>query len=360
MNPAFKKIALRLFLISVPALIWVAWQLSLPKNQYTFRGWESLITGSSRWRTGFFPNQTLQMNEVGDLAPYTVNAVPHPVFWKTDALGYRNDESVCADPEVVVIGDSMAMGASLSQEDTLSAQLTRDSHHCVRSFAGGKLYSAMNQVYQSQLHPRWVILVLVERNTHVIDELKRFGFEKRLSWLDPVPFSVAVPWSHFMKKFYWNYRSAHGVFAAVQRSVVSPEDATSLIAPRVKISNPPEPELLFFGQAYNSDDGAEQIEPLKHTLTQFAAQLQTQGARLMVTFVPNKESVYYEQQGRPEPGLGKRLAEILPSDRYEYLDLIHLFQDEYQKNHELLHQSDDTHWNRKGVEVLSHAIAQRI
>lgn len=356
MNPVLKKMLLRLGLISVPALGWIIWQLCLPMNQYTFRGWESLITGSSRWRSGFFPNQSLQMKEVGDLGPYTINAVPHLVKWKTDREGYRNDETVCENPEVVVIGDSMAMGASLSQEDTLPMQLARDSKKCVRSFAGGKLYTAMNQVFQDNLHPRWVVLTLVERNTHVAEELKKFSFEKRLSWLDPVPFSIAVPWSHLMKKFYWNYRAAHGVVAAVRRSFTPPEEATHLIAPRLDQPNPPAPELLFLGETFNADDDANQIQSLKQTLQDFAKKIDPHGMRLLVTFVPNKESVYYEKQGRPEPTLGKRLAEILPAADYDYVDLIGAFKAEYQKNGIYLHQTDDTHWNSRGVHILSREI----
>jgi hypothetical protein len=297
------------------------------------------------------------MNEVGDLGPYTINAVPHSVAWETDSEGYRNSSEVCHDPEVVVIGDSTAMGASLTQKDTISEQLSRDAHTCVRSFAGGKLHASMNRVYRDGLHPRWVVVVLMERNTHVVEELKDFSTKPRLNWLDYVPRRLAVTWSHFRKNFYWGYRSSHGFMSALERSFDSPEEAVSIYAPRELEKKPPPPQLLFLGQVGDADDGPEQLEHLKNILSEFSEKIKAQGAQLVVSFVPNKESVYYELQGKPEPQLGTRIAKAFQSDEFAYVDLISRFKNEYQKNHELLHQSDDSHWNAKGVQLLSEAIA---
>src|SRR3569833_28063 len=104
---AQRKFFLKLILVSLPAWAWVLWQALLPLNQYTFRGWEALVAGKG-WSSGFYPSQTLMMNEVGDLVPYTLDAVPHTVEWKTDRFGYRNDPAQCSDPKVVILGDSMA------------------------------------------------------------------------------------------------------------------------------------------------------------------------------------------------------------------------------------------------------------
>jgi hypothetical protein len=253
MKQSFQK---NLSMISAPVLLWIIWQCSLPMNQYTFRGWEALIAGRG-WLAGFYPNQSLTMNEVGDLGPYTINAVPHFVAWETDNEGYRNSADVCHDPDVVVIGDSTAMGASLTQKDTISEQLARGANLCVRSFAGGKLHASMNRVYRDGLHPRWVVVVLMERNSHVVEELKDFSMKPRLDWLDYVPHALAVSWSHFRKNFYWAYRSAHGFVPALERSFASPQEAVAIYAPRVLEKNPPKPELLFLGQIGDADDGPE-------------------------------------------------------------------------------------------------------
>jgi hypothetical protein len=351
----FKKLTA----ISVPALVWVVWQCLLPLNQYTFRGWEALIAGHG-WFAGFYPDQYLQMTEVGDLGPYTINAVPHPVEWETDDEGYRNSKDVCRDPKVVIVGDSTAMGASLTQKDTISEQLARDSHLCVRSMAGGKLHASMNRVYHDGFHPRWVVVVLMERNTHVVEELKDISTTPRWNWLDDVPHRLAVRWSHFRKNFYWSYRSAHGIAAAVHRSFVSSEEAVGIYAPRVLEKNPPRPEVLFLNQLGDNGDGPEQLAGLKNILNEFSHKIKTQGAELIVSFVPNKESVYYSLQGQAEPKLGSRIAEAFRGSDFTYVDLISRFKKEYAENHELLHQTDDSHWNEKGVGILSQMISSVI
>lgn len=339
----------RLFLVGLPVGLWIIWQVSLPANQYTFRGWESLIAGSS-WRSGFFPSQQLAMTEVGDLAPYTMNAVPHEVFWQTDAEGYRNSKASCDHPEVVVLGDSMAMGASLSQPDTLPERLGRSLKTCVRSFAGGKLSAQIESIYKQGLQPKWVVLALVERNTHVLEELNRADLNREhsqlsLRWLEP----LEIAFTRLRNNYYWNYRAAHGVWGAVERSFTSTQASVKEYAPRIRVVNAPKPELLYFGNLSNANDSDEYLAKLRQDLNRFSQKLNQKNAKLVLTFIPNKESVYQGSRS----ALGEKLKNDLVSKEFTYVDAISYFRDQYKLNHELLYQTDDTHWNARGVETVA-------
>jgi hypothetical protein len=98
------------------------------------------------------------------------------------------------------------------------------------------------------------------------------------------------------------------------------------------------------------------LKRLKDILSEFSHKIKAQGAQLIVSFVPNKESIYYKLQGKPEPQLGNRIQAVFQSGDFTYIDLISRFKKEYEENHELLHQSDDSHWNEKGVKLLSEMI----
>ena len=339
----YKIIFSKLLLISIPLVLWCVWQSSLAFNQYTFRTWEALITPKSSifFKGPFYPNQTLSMTEVGDLAPYTSNAVSKQTIWNTDQYGYRNKSDLCRDPKIVIIGDSMAIGTSLTQSETFSEQLFNKTGQCTKSFAGGKIGDQANFIYSNKLHPNWVILVIAERMANTINELNTFGARGNSDFHFYSNYPLYIKWIHFRKNFYWNYRSAHGILSAIERSFKLPDE----------IQKSPNPQLLYFGDTESVENLSElEIIQLIKILDKFSESLEKNGAKLMVTFVPNKESIYPNES----KNFGSHFRNSLKSGvvKFNYVDLLKIFKQEYEKNHSLLHHTDDTHWNALGVSVL--------
>lgn len=354
-----KNILLKLALIASPALLWCVWQAYLPLQQYSFRAWEPLLVQSKIFKEPFYPNQAITMTEVGDLAPYTVNAIPKTVWWQTDESGYRNTPQLCRDPEWAVLGDSMAVGTSLSQEETVSVQLMQKIRACVRSYAGGKLYHGIQKIYGSGLKPKKLVIVLAERNFTVLRELEKvdsdsFKIENSKVGLN----GVLSRFLHLRKNIYWNYMSAHGVWASIERSFQSPESALKLYAPRTTMKDPPRPDLLFFGSTELSEGlNDEQIQNVVSLLDRFSQQMHAHGTEVIFTLAPNKESIYRAE----ETHFNGRLKAVLARNEhaFEYIDLISEFRKRYLKEGVVLHQSDDSHWNGEGVKVLVEAMTKQ-
>ena len=111
MKKLINKFGLFIALILVFNLIGV---IITPLNAYTFRSWEAVIPFLLTFDGGFYPNQAIEMTEVGDLAKGTEFAVPKQITFVTDAYGYRNFAKEVAHYDIVVVGDSMTAGSSLT------------------------------------------------------------------------------------------------------------------------------------------------------------------------------------------------------------------------------------------------------
>ena len=355
-----KKTVFRLTLILLPIFIWFAFQLALPLNQYTFRSWEALIVGPGWWSASFYPDQKIDSEEVGDLVPYTEDAILRHARWETDSLGYRNADSVRTGAEAIVIGDSTSIGTGLSQEDTLAEQVSRDSGLCVRSY-GGKLKHGLKQAYESGLHPKWVILTVLERAVGDIAELQNFELPSstEAKWNPRVWIQLKTLWSRFRKNVYWNYRASHGIKDALIRTFAGNETRNVSIAPSANETDV-HPKMRFMGATETENLSEDQISSLIQKLNRLAHTLSTQNAKLIFSIVPNKESIYSSPSRSITTQFQSRFNQTLKSPDFIYIDLFALYSKGYQEHGTLYHWTDDSHWNREGVQVLSRELKKRI
>src|SRR5882672_8068839 len=135
----FKKLGL----LGAPLMVLYVIELFfLPIDRFTFRVWEALYAGenTSLFLPGpFYPASQLSKIEKGDLAPHSPLAVEKNVVWQIDDYGYRDDFSPAAPPKIVIVGDSIVAGSSLSQQETLAVQLSKKLGKPVYSFAPGSM-----------------------------------------------------------------------------------------------------------------------------------------------------------------------------------------------------------------------------
>jgi alginate O-acetyltransferase complex protein AlgJ len=347
----------KLALLSVPVLGFYAWQFSLPLNQYNFRLWEALSAQNMIGDAPFYPNQHLEMNEVGGTAPYTSSAVLQKTSWTTDEFGNRNLKEACLEPQVMVIGDSMTIGAGVDENEMLSAQLSRKLNHCVRSFAGGKLGHQLERALQRGIHPNYIVLTVAEYSATDLVELNQFKVtppDKLGSvFAHPRISSLGTLWSRFRKNSFWNYRSVHGIWAALLRPFLSTSETDALLS-----HDPRTPHFMFELARDGRATTPAQVAVLVKSLNLYAEKLATTQIKLIVSIVPQKEEVYSDLTQNDFSPFSKIWNEQTQNQNFVYVDQFKLMRDAYQKNHQYLHRLDDNHWNARGIELFTNELAK--
>ena len=162
-----KKFLLMLLAFVAPVILLMVVENFIPPNTFTFRPWEALkFSTKVATYCQFYPNQSLEMDAVGDLRHHTNKAVHRTERWVTDKLGYRNDAFI-EQADVLIIGDSFIAGTGLTQDDLLSNKLHRKM---------GKDFKVYNMAPSSFTkfdyflrlgivkRPKLIIFVMVERH----------------------------------------------------------------------------------------------------------------------------------------------------------------------------------------------------
>ena len=336
-------------LILAPVLIWVTWQLSLPLNQYTFRTWEAVINEHSFTSSTarFYPRTKITMTEVGGLAPYTPHAFRRTVSWTIDEYGNRNT-SPCSDPDVVVMGDSMSIGDTLDDSETVTSLLSNELHHCVRNISGGKLGTQVERLFRLGLHPKWVVVLIAQYAAGDVVELDQYDPRVFSSRLEPNPEWVdwfGIQLSRIRKNMFWNYRFAHGIASAFSRSFQSPEERLSFYAPESA-----EPHSMIFSSPRDGRFiGLEDLAHLSDAVERFSQLLAKNGSQLVFAIAPQKEELYSDLTGKPVTPYSDNWLKTLPGKSFHYVDLFETYRSLYRDQKMLFHPYDDNHLNNNGA-----------
>ena len=131
-----QRFAMRLGILLLPFVVGAALSIfALPLDVFTFRVWEAISAHTPQWFEGpFYPNVTITTSEVGDLGRRTDAAIRKDVTWQTDEYGYRFAGRLEVGG-IVIVGDSMTAGSSLTQQDVFSEQLSTALDRTVYPYA---------------------------------------------------------------------------------------------------------------------------------------------------------------------------------------------------------------------------------
>lgn len=333
----FKKFIIRLMVLGLMVALFFFYQWALPPFQYSFRAWEGYTLEHGIGEYPFIPSQSATLAEVGDLSPYTDSAILKMNSWHTDLNGFRNDEPLCQNPEIVVLGDSASVGAELDQTDTVQNQLKQSGGgRCVISLAGGNPSQPLSWLDRLQFKPKVVLVVLAEWD---FNELTRIldAHQPIHSFLVD---SALAKILNLRKLAYWNFRLKHGFWVALRRTFIPFSEAAKEYAPTGgrggggggsgQLLNP---ELLH-GPTQASES---ELKNWIHTAAQLAAQVKEKyGAKLVVTLVPNKASIYLGDREAHQNDFHSRLiaqlsrAESQPLG-FQFIDLFEDFRKGIQK-----------------------------
>lgn len=346
------KFFIKLLIFLSPLIAWtLVVNFLLPIDFYYSRIWEALspkkLTGV--WSGAFYPSQYLEKIEKGDLGPHTQYAVDHQVVWQTDQYGMRNT-TLKDHYDIVVLGDSTASGAGLSQEETLSSRIEALTSLNTYSYTNGSIQDFLrDERFSNEQQPKIIIQSSMERM------LPSMGMPEDLSLIKPVPLSVMDRIrlnSFFSRTAIFFDRAFDPTLFKFIKFKLTGHKSHFYTYERDGI-------LFISGDSANEAVAQEQLDQAISSLTSYSRQLTALGYRFIFVPVPNKENIYYSMlPSQAKPVFLKQLITGLRQAGVEVIDTQSSFDAEFKQHGPTMYHSDDTHWNGLGVNLVSAEITK--
>ena len=287
----------------------------------------------------------------------------------TDQFGFRNspNESAGGAPAAILIGDSFAVGASNSDEDILSEQLT------------SRLLNKW--VYNgASAHPQWnVTKELIER-LHMRGGLVIWQVSERVSLPGPVkseaprnqgvnpmtalPFNSNDPtlqrlsiWTDSLLAYSPLKSFLSRGFRKLANGVWLPNPGENLAA----VGHLRNGESMLFLQS-EVDNFYQPKYEIPTFLSEVRDLVHCSGNEILVLLVPDKYGVYYpllDDQRRPPPERESHLDQLESELHRMGIPVVNLMSPlrsqaaEGLQRREYNYRLDDTHWNRLGIQTAA-------
>ncbi|HMF47385.1 MAG TPA: hypothetical protein VK603_02000 [Candidatus Saccharimonadales bacterium] len=363
----------------LPCLLVVAFLLDIaarfiPLEGLTFRAWEALI----RFRAPCGPFKASALYDeprtYGDLA--ALGNLPHHRVYRhesftTDSHGFRRNSAhpnAIKEYKILIVGDSMAVGSTVSDHETLPARLERKLGFGVYNGAGGipiDLPLILSLAQRLKMDNGTVIYPYVGRSPlgstqdykleMNSDELRRYcdNWQNRFSvWFNG--FITVSPLEIIAQKTIKHLHN-DSIFPNVlpTRKVVkkSLRDGDSVLFFQPEIENYQRKRLPDVRGIAALADGLR-----KHNLN------------LVVVLVPDKYVVYSPlvQNTDPdkihEPVYLDLVEELLREAQIPVINLVRFLRQkahEYYEKKEFIYWPDDTHWNTEGIRLSTEEILRQ-
>lgn len=269
-------------------------------------------------------------------------AVPKSVIFITDNYGFRNTQQGDKEYDIVIIGDSMTVGSSLTQTDTLSEILARRTNQTIYNYAPASPTQFLADSRFQTSPPHTVIFQVVERNL-----LTNFCLQT-LNATIPTPIPNTLIQS--LKIFLDNAVRNPSYLQAYITGNFTPND--------MLLAN--SEGMVFFDQSISAPDhSSASIEQLIESLKRCEEWFSDRGINFIFLPVPDKENVFFDQipaEARPPISDSERselFANIIAAARTNEIDTVDLLTAYLQARETgmIPYQLDDTHWNPTGVAI---------
>ena len=319
----------------------------LPVNFFNYRTWEALAFLNKNYKSEgpFYPNYQVEMEEEGDLAFHTPDAILKKTNWITDEIGYRNNQFI-QNPDVLLIGDSFFAGSSLDQSETLNNQLQSklDSSISVYTMAPASFkdfYSLYNRNIINK--PKTIIYSIVERNTSEIFRINNQSKET-IQAIDIKHSSFAGTVKSYSDRFTRLYFK-EWLFAKIQ----------SKKGPGVpsKINH----SVYFMKGKESNNKNENDLRNTINAIKSYKLFCDENGIEFIFIPMPNKETVYYDLVPFDEqPNYLYKLDSAMQVNGIKTINPLKKYNEERKTSSELLYKLDDTHWTSKAVDCISKEI----
>lgn len=363
----------------LPRIIGVAILLDItarfmPLEWLTFRAWEALV----RFRAPcgpFKPNARYnEPRTYGDLAAMG-NLPNHRVYrhetFTTDSHGYRQNsqrQTPAKEYKILIVGDSMGVGSTVSDHETLPAILERTLSFGVYNGAGGiqiDLPLVLSLAQRLNMRNGTVIYQYVGRSplgtAHEykldsnLDQLRKYcnNWKNRLSlWFNG--FIAASPLEIISQKLIKQLHNDY-IFPNVLPT-------RKVVKETLKDGDP----ILFFQPEI--DNYRSKRTPDVRGLAGLANELQKHNLKLVVLLVPDKYVVYSPLVHNADPDkidepvyLGL-VEEALRDAQIPVINLVRFLRQkahEYYEKKQFIYWPDDTHWNTEGIRLATEELLRQ-
>ncbi|MFA6512277.1 MAG: hypothetical protein WCV86_04100 [Patescibacteria group bacterium] len=340
-----KKFINTLTLFSLSALIIIVLcEIFIPVTVFFYRPWEAISFSKIPANAPFYTNATLTMNSVGDLCHHTENSIIKNESWKTDELGFRNDNYI-KSADILIIGDSYIAGSGLTQTNTISNQVMKmDDNLKVYNMAPSSFSQFDKLVKLGRIHkPKQIIFSIAERN--IPSEIKYY-----------------IP--HSKKETIQNILNYNGLNAYIDKIIkVYPLKwikARAKNAKGIGTEGINDSKMYFF-QGSNQKHEEEDLINTVNTLISYKEYCDSLGIEFLFLPMPDKETVYYELVPFSEqPNYLFQLDSLLKSNGVSTINTLRIYNDYRRENDNLLYHLDDTHWNSNATELISKEIVRLV
>jgi len=352
-----RKFYLRVTVFLLPLFIWAVGSAVLPPlDAFTFRAWEAVRPYNENYFVGpFYPNLNIEVTEQGDLGRRTPYAVDKTNTYITDKYGYRNNPA-SSDFDILILGDSMAFGSGLNQQDILASQIEAYTGKSVFNAAPTDFSNVFTAPFMQDNDPEVVIVELAEHQirrhsgfyTSPNIEDGALAIHQRLMLSSPLYARSAV---------YLDVASRQPTF--MRNSLFGMGNPYELIP-----SDEPDLPMLFWEDSLTSQHTPESIEAVVKLLVDYQEIADQREITLIFVAVPDKESIYYEYipDSHSQQTITDRQAFLtelyveLDQHNINYIDVLTIYQ-EAAKQGEVVYQLDDTHWNEHGVSLVAQEVS---
>jgi len=358
-----RKFVLRSLLFLSPFMLALGVELFLlPIDFFTFRVWEAVIV--KKYLTllpgPFYPNMEIKKMEEGDLAAHTRFAVKKKVRWVTDRYGYRKGNTDDPQCQIVIVGDSSIAGSGLSQESIFSEILEDQLKVNVYPLSPAKIDHFLENKNFKDHPPEVVILASVEREITSFLPLQsrpeyRKGNARCQSLMVLKENTFVQPFVVFLDRLS-KANMLHYFRTSLRRTISRTKESRyqRYVFPKYG------PIFFFMGASANQEVPRVKLEKTVGIIKSYHEAIRSRGIRFIFLPIPEKENIFYESLHTKKPIFLKQLISELKSLGIETIDTQKAFEDAYRHEGELLFQTDDTHWNEKGVKITAELVKKMI
>jgi hypothetical protein len=282
-----------------------------------------------------YPYTKIIKSEEGDLGHHTKYGIKKQVIWETDSYGFRRRNTQDKDIKIVIIGDSNIYGASLTQDDILSNVLERKLGVGVYPLAPGTINTYIRDKRFAEHPPKVVILCRMERNILDLPDIDINSGYFNLPIHSSLLNNIEITSNRIIKCNMLNYIRAvvngRGKNYAYEKNGI----------------------LFYAGDKANSEVSKKNIDNTIGRINKYNDYFASRNIKFIFLPIPNKENtLHYMLPSQQKPVFLKNLISGLRNNNVTIIDTDNEFYKK-QMNGTVIFNSDDSHWNRTGVEIAA-------
>lgn len=339
-----KFIATILLFTLIPLAIIALCDSIIQVKLLTHRPWEALIFSNLGANSPFYPNTTLEMNSVGDLCHHTKNSILKKENWKTDEIGFRNDQYI-KEADVLIIGDSYTAGCSLDQTNTISNRICDiDRSLKVYNMAPSSITQFDKLLKTGKINkPKLIIFSIVERMVPAKISYYNINSKKEIIKEKLLNIKINAQIDYFLKflPINWAIARVNGSSGEGIRGV----------------NNSKMYFLRGTAQKHQKDDLANTV----NTLITYKKYCDSLGIQFIFMPMPDKETVYYELVPfNKQPDYLFKLDSILNLSDVSTINTLKIYNDYRKTSDNILYNLDDTHWNSNATDIIALEIIRKV